>query len=210
MFKFILTSLFIGIVSQFAFAQHIDIDKKALSFLASQEKVNVVFSYDSLLRIDDLKEKEFVQKMRNKIRDQSVDEEANNWTMAYNENKYKKWPAAFINQLNEKLGENKNAPVFEMDNLQATYTMEVHLSWMYFGYDAVIIDRPAKVTLQIYFYETQNPAAIIFSTEISRAMAKYNKQDGDGEGAGPSLNRMRKAFEMAAYKLAKALMRVVD
>src|SRR5690606_2389552 len=208
--KFLFIALFLCISSQFTLAQHIDIDKKALSFLASQEKVNVVFVYDSLLMIDDLNEMDFIQKMRNKIGGQSVVEEANNWTLAYNGNKYKKWPEAFINQLNEKLGENENAPVFEMDNLEATYTMQVVPTWMYFGYDAGIIDRPAKVTLQVSFYETKMPNSPIFSTEISRAMAKYNKQDGDGEGAGPSLNRMRKAYEMAGYKFAKSLERVLD
>ncbi len=208
--KFLLISLFLCISSQFTFAQHIEIDKKALSFLATQEKVNVVFVYDSLLMIDDLNEMDFIQKMRNKISGQSVVEEANNWTLAYNGNKYKKWPETFVNQLNKKLGENENATVFEMDNQEAAYTMQVIPTWMYFGYDAGIIDRPAKVTLKVSFYETKTPNSVIFSTEISRAMAKYNKQDGDGEGAGPSLNRMRKAYEMAAYKFAKSLERVLN
>lgn len=41
-------------------------------------------------------------------------------------------------------------------------------------------------------------------------MTKYNKQDGDGDGAGSSLNRMRKAYEKAAYKFSAALKRVVN
>lgn len=210
MFKFLVSTLFICFTAPFLFAQHIDIDKKALSFLASQEKVNIVFVQDSLLMIDDLYEMEFIQKMRKKIIRHGNVEEARTWISAYQKSKNEIWPKIFVTQLNEKLREYINAPRFEMENTEAVYTMKVTPSWMYFGYDAGIMDRPAKVTLQIYFYETKNPDTVIFSTEISRAMAKYNKQDGDGEGAGPSLNRMRKAFEKAAYKFAKSLKRVVD
>ncbi len=208
MFKSSITILFICFTAPFLFAQHINIDKKTLSFLTTQEKVYVVFVQDSLLMIDDRLEIEFIQKMREKISNRNPTEDARNWISAYKKNKNETWPEVFVAQLNEKLEENKTAPRFEIDNTDAVYTMKVTPTWMYFGYDAGIIDRPAKVTLQIYFYETNNPSDVIFTTEISRAMAKYNKQDGDGEGAGPSLNRMRKAYAMAGYKFAKALKRV--
>ena len=208
--KFPFTAIIFFISSQFLFSQHIDIDKKALSFLASQEKVNVVFVKDSLLMIDDLYEMEFIQKMRQKITDKTTAEDANNWIIDYNENKNETWTLAFLKKIKEKIGEDKNVIVFLMNETEAHYTMQVKPTWMYFGYDAGIMDRPAKVTLKIDFYENKSPNSFIFSTEISRAMAKYNREDGDGEGAGPSLNRMRKAFEMAGYKLAKSLERVLD
>lgn len=210
MLKSFFSVLFICFTASFISAQHIKIDKKALSFLASQENVNIVFVQDSLLKIDDLYEMEFIQKIRAKISRQTTPEEASNWISEYNINKLNIWPEAFTNQLNKKISDSKNAPLFKMKNTEAVYTMKVIPTWMYFGYDAGIIDRPAKVTLQLFFYETKNPNTVIYATEISRAMAKYNKRDGDGEGAGPSLNRMRKAYELAAYKLAKALQRIVD
>lgn len=210
MFKSILAAILVITSSPLLFAQHIKIDKNALSFLNSQEKINVIFVQDSLLMIDDLYEMESIQKIKVKITRQSTVEEANTWIVNYNKSKNETWPEAFINKLNEKLSENKNPPLFKIDNPEARYSMNVVSTWMYFGYDAGIIDRPAKVTLQINFYETETPDTVIFSTEISRAMAKYNKQDGDGEGVGPSLNRMRKAFEFAGYKFAKSLNRVID
>ncbi len=210
MLKPLLYLLFICVASPFISAQHIKIDKKALSFLTSQKNVNIVFVQDSLLMIDDVYEMEFIQKIRTKINRQASTVEASKWISEYNINKIKTWPEIFTNQLNAKLSDSKNAPNFEMNNTEATYTMKVVPTWMYFGYDAGIIDRPAKVTLQIYFYETKKPETIIYATEISRAMAKYNKQKGNGEGAGPSLNRMRKAYDLAAYKLAKSLQRIVD
>ncbi len=210
MFKSLISSIFICLTTPFIFAQHINIDKNALSFLASQDVVNIVFAQDSLLMIDDLYEKEFFQKMEIKIGHKTSHEEAIDWISEYQKSKDEFWPRTFVTQLNEKLGETKSAPRFEIDNFEAAYTMKVVPTWMYFGYNAGIIDRPAKVTLQISFYETKTPETVIFSTEISRAMAKYNKQKGDGESAGPSLYRMQKAYEIAAYKFAKALNRIVD
>lgn len=188
--KFFVFSLVLFLSPSFIFAQHIKIDKKALYFLTSQEKVNIVFIQDSLLMIDNLYEMEFIQKMRKKIGNKTTPQEATSWISKYKESKDESWPESFVTQLNDKLDENKVAPNFLRNYNEAEYTLKVTPTWMYFGYDAGIIDRPAKVTLQLSFYESNNPNTIIFSTEISRAMAKYNKRDGDGEGAGPSLNRM--------------------
>ena len=54
MFKSILAAILVITSSPLLFAQHIKIDKNALSFLNSQEKINVIFVQDSLLMIDDL------------------------------------------------------------------------------------------------------------------------------------------------------------
>ncbi|MBZ0327214.1 MAG: hypothetical protein K8F54_06375 [Altibacter sp.] len=191
-------------------AQHIDIDKKALAFLASEEKVNILFTYDGLLIDDAIPEADFLSKMNKKITKFANEEEAINWAAAYTAHKNDIWPATFTSVLNEKLATYKNPPIFEENSREATYTMKVHSNWMYYGYDAGIVDQPAKVTTVLTFYTSENPETIIFSTEISRAMGQYNKEDGDGEGKGPSLNRMRKAYTKSAYKLAQALKRVVD
>jgi hypothetical protein len=207
-FKFIL--LFIILSFQNSFGQHIDIDKKTLSFLTSEEKLNIEFTYDSLTFDNDNKEANFLEKMKVKIATQKNENEAKEWTLNYYKFKNEIWQNTFISTLNEKMSDYENAPVFEKNLLSATYTMKVNTQWMYFGYDAGIVDRPAKVTTILTFYKTNTPNNILFTTEISRAMGTYNKEDGDGEGVGPSLNRMNKAYTTAAYKLAKALKRVVD
>lgn len=198
------------IFSNLAVAQHIDIDKKALSFLTLEENINVEFSYDGLTIDKGVLESDFLDKMRVKIIRHRDEREADQWAADYVNFKSELWNSSFIDELNKRMVDYKNSPTFLHNDTSLKYTMKVHIPWMYFGFDAGIVNEPAKVNMHIDFFETDNPATILFSTKISRAMGKYNRTDGDGEGVGPSLNRMRKAIIFGAFKLAKALKRVVD
>ncbi|RMA57893.1 hypothetical protein [Ulvibacter antarcticus] len=191
-------------------AQHIDIDKKALSFLASEETLNIQIDFNGVVIDNNVSESDFLVKMHKKIVNHRDQAEADQWAKDYVEFKNEIWPATFIEVLNNKLKDYKNAPQFIENNTDANYLLKVKIPWMYYGYDAGIVNEPAKVTMLLEFSKSDAPNEPLFTTEISRAMGKYNKTDGDGEGVGPSLNRMRKAITTAAYKLAKALKRVVD
>lgn len=207
--KFLLTTLFICLTAPFLFAQHIDIDKKALSFLASQERVNVVFTFDSLtFDGKNVPEAEFLQKRYVEISDWKDKEAAKEWLVLYNEHKNNQWQESFISTLNERTAEYKNAPEFNRNVSTAKYTMQVNSDWMYFGYDVIVGKEPSKVSMTLSFYETEKPTSILFVTNISRAMGtnneSYNLRDW------PSFRRMSKAYTKAGYKLAQALKRVVD
>ncbi len=207
--KFLLTTLFICLTAPFLFAQHIDIDKKALSFLASQERVNVVFTFDSLtFDGKNVPEAEFLQKRYVEISDWKDKEAAKEWLVLYNEHKNNQWQESFISTLNERTAEYKNAPEFNRNDSTAKYTMQVNSDWMYFGYDVIVGKEPSKVSMTLSFYETEKPTSILFVTNISRAMGtnneSYNLRDW------PSFRRMSKAYTKAGYKLAQALKRVVD
>jgi len=206
-FSFLITSFlcsFIGI------AQRIDIDKKALSFLTTAEKINVEFSYNDLIIDDGVPESLFLNNMRDKIIRQSDEQEANQWAASYEEFKSNVWADSFISELNNRISSFKNAPVFVSEDSSVEYTMKINIPWMYFGYDAGIVNKSAKVTMDLDFIKTANLDNILFSTSIRRAMGKYNRTKGDGEGAGPSLNRMRKAIQFGAFKLAQTLKRILD
>lgn len=207
--KFLLTSILLILGSQFLFSQHIDIDKKALSFLASQEKVNVVFTFDGLsFDGKDVPETEFLQKRYVEVTEWKDKEAAKEWLLLYDENKKNQWQESFMVTLNEKTAEYENAPIFNRNDDSAKYTIQVNSYWMYFGYDVIIGKEPSKVSMEINFYETENPSNILFTTDISRAMGTNN--ESYNLRAWPSFRRMGKAYTRAAYKLAQALQRVLD
>lgn len=205
---FLLSLLLISTFYQPSLSQHIKIDKKALSFLATEERINVVFTYDSLV-VDENNEIIFLGKMNTKLESKEDVHYAENWAANYQEHKKSTWPETFLNTLNEKLSEFENVPAF-LQNSNTNYTMKVQTNWMYFGYDASIVSKPARVTLALTFFETNNPTTVLYTTIISKAEGNYNIRDGDGEGIGPSLNRMRKAYLTAGYGLAKAFKRIID
>jgi len=204
MIKTLLTSLLLCISSQFLVAQHIDIDKKALSFLASQEKVNVVFTFDSLtFDGKNIPEAKFLQMRYVEVSEWKDKEAAKEWLELYDEHKNQKWQELFLATLNEKTAEYKNAPVFNKNDSSAKYTMKVNSDWMYFGYNVIIGKEPSKVSMTFDFYETKNPSIVLFSTEISRAMGvnneSYNLRDW------PSFRRMGKAYIRAVTNLDRLL-----
>ncbi len=209
-FKLMLFAFILFMNTPLVLAQHIKIDEKIFSFLEDADVINVLFTFEDLMIDGDLTESEFLIKMNNKITKLASIEEANIWKKSYENHKDSIWGNAFLKMFNKRNTSFKNSPIFVTNNQNTKYTMKANATWMYYGYDAGIVDRPAKVTLHITFYENNEPSKIIAETTISRAEGKYNKTDGDGEGKGPSLNRMRKAYIKAGFKLSQALKRVLD
>jgi len=198
-----------GIGTHFLFAQHIDIDKKALSFLASQEKVNVLFTFDSLtFDGKNIPESQFLQTRYVDVSEWKDVEAAKEWLELYQEHKNKKWQESFLTTLNEKTSEYKHAPIFQANDSTAKYTMQVNSDWMYFGYDVIIGKEPSKVSMTIDFYETKEPTAVIFTTTISRAMGTNNESYNLRNW--PSFRRMGKAYVRAGYKLGQAFKRILN
>ena len=197
--------------TQLAIGQRINFDKDKLAFLKTIEKVNVVFVYDSLLFDNDIPEADYIKKMEQKIVKHATITMAQEFQLDYQTAKYGDWPQQFVSTINEWSADYKNAPTFVVNDPTATYTMKVHTTWLYFGYDAGIVDQPAKATMEIDFYKTETPDTIIESTSISRAMGNYNQKEGDGEAwPKPNLSKMAKAYDKAGFKFAKAIKRIVD
>ncbi|WP_026450653.1 hypothetical protein [Aequorivita capsosiphonis] len=208
-YRFTLLILLITFSSQFCLAQHIRIDKKELVFLAEQQKVNVLFTFDSLtFDGKNIPEVEFLQNRYVEVSEWKDKQAAKEWLVLYDEYKNNQWQEAFINTLNERTAKYDNTPVFNRNDSTAKYTIQVNSDWMYFGYNVIVGKQPSKVSMTLSFYETANPSNILFATDISRAMGtnneSYNLKDW------PSFRRMEKAYIKAGYKFAQALKRVLD
>ena len=207
--KFLFTSVVFFIGSQFLFSQHIDIDKKALSFLASQERVNVVFAFDSLtFDAENIPETEFLQKRYVEVSEWKDTTAAKEWIALYHEHKNNQWQELFLKTLNERMSDYKKPPEFIRDDSTAQYTMRVNTDWMYFGYNVIVGKQPSKVSVTLSFFKTETPLDILFNTEISRAMGTNNESYNLRNW--PSFRRMGKAYTKAAYKLGQSFGRIVD
>lgn len=208
-YRFTLLFFLITFSSQFCFAQHIRINKKELAFLAEQQNVNVLFTFDSLtFDGKNLPETTFLQNRYVEVSEWKDKQAAKEWLVLYDEHKKNNWQESFISTLNERTAKYDNNPVFSRNDSTANYTVQVNIDWMYFGYNVIVGKQPSKVSMTFSFYETANPSNILFVTDISRAMGtnneSYNLKDW------PSFRRMGKAYTKAGYKLAQALKRVLD
>lgn len=207
--KFLPFLLLFIVISQQSIGQHIDIDKKVLAFLTSEEKINIEFTYKGLLfNEDSIPEPVYLKEIEVKVKEKYGDQGFADWMDKYNDSKNELWPQTFMTTLNEKLQEYKHKPQFELNNPDAEYTMKVNTSWLYFGYNVVAAKWPSKIRLELEFYKTADPDHLIFSTRIKRAMGTNNESYNlDGWS---KFRRVGKAYKKAAYKLAQALKRVVD
>ena len=191
--------------------QTIQLDKKALSVLASEEKINVIFAFNNIVYDrGDLSEPEFINDVTEKIITQGSSTMAKEWIADFEKAKSKHWPEAFITILNQDLRKYKNAPAFNLDNKTTRYLMVVHTYWMDFGYDIGIVKRPAQANMMIYFYDTSNPIDAISSSRIHHAEGLVNESRyRNDEYPKPSLASMKHMYERVATELAKSLKKVV-
>ena len=208
-FKKILLFLFAILSFQSVLSQHIDIDKKILSFLAIEDTINIKFSYkDVLFDGGNLTEEDFL-KVHKAVQEEHHGKEASeDWLDTYYQHKDSLWANTFTKTLNKKLSEYKNAPFFVINSKNSKYTMEVHTIWMYFGYNVIVGKQPSKVTMNLTFYESKTPKEELFKTEISRAMGTNNEAFNLSDW--PSFRRVGKGYERGAYKLAQSLKRIVN
>lgn len=238
--KFLFISLFLCISSQFTFAQHIKLDKKEMAFLASQEKVNVVFTYEGVLfNADSLTERKFLDHIKEKIVTKINIEEATEWEKNYFISKDSVYSEIFIASLNNRIKDYEYPVQFILNDSSLKYTMKIHTDWMYFGYNVGIVKQPAKANFKISFYETSTPEKIISVIEVDRAEGidlatagsfSFYSTTGYGYNSGvmfskkllneflkakeeyprPSLVRMGNMYDKAAVRFGMTLKRVLD
>ena len=191
--------------------QSIHLNKKALSVLASEEKVNVIFAYKDLVyNRQDLSETEFLKDVSDKINKHANNAMAQKWTTDFKKAKSKHWPELFITILNSNLSKYDNAPSFVLHNTSTRYIMVIHTHWMDFGYDIGVVKRPARANMVIYFYDNSDPLNAITMTKIHHAEGLFNESRyKNSEFPKPSLASMRDMYERVAQNLSKSLKRVV-
>lgn len=236
----LLPIFFIFLGTHFCIAQHIKLDKKEMSFLASQQKVNVAFTYDDVLfNEDNFTEREFLDYIKEKIESKLNTEEALEWERNYFQAKDSVYSEIFISALNNRIQSYDSPVEFVLNDTSLKYTMKVQTDWMYFGYNVGIVKQPAKGNLNISFYETATPETIISKIEINRAegidlatagnFSFYSNVSGsNGSGAAlsksvlneflkaseeyprPNLIRMGNMYDKAAVRFGMTLKRVLD
>lgn len=229
-FKLSFFVLFIAFSNQCCFAQHIRLDKKELAFLASQERMNLIFTYDNLhFNADNLSETDFLNYIKEKIENKLDFEAALDWEERYLFAKDSIFPRIFVTAINNRIKDYDHPVEFVWNDTSLKYTMKVQTDWMYFGYDAGIVKQPAKANLKVYIYETSTPERIISEVEVKRAEGmnvvgslSFNSNgltstdwlkeflEANEDFPRPSLRRMANMYDKAAVRFGMTLKRVLN
>ena len=234
--KNLLAVLLIIAGTHYSIAQHIRLNKDEMSFLASQQKINVIFTYEGLqFNADNFSEEAFLDYIKTKIEGKLNTEEALLWEKMHFSAKDSIYPKIFVAALNNRI-KNYDYPVtFVFNDPSIKHTMKVQTDWMYFGYDAGIAKQPAKANLRIYFYETAKPEQIISEIAVERAegfdvvgnfsfipdrplgrtgitSTSWLEEflNANEDYPKPSLIRMGNMYDKAAVRFGMTLKRVLD
>lgn len=204
--KSVFTILLLLFSSLSIFAQHIKIDKKKLSFLKTEQTINVIFSYNNHTRGgDNISEQEYLVRWHKKLSERKKD--TTKWHDAYQDSKNNLWQQTYVDNLNTHLSE-YNSPNFVLNSLTDTnYTMVVNVLWIYSGFDIGIASSPSKIKLRLEIFNN-------LTNEITETIhikeSRGENRDIDNDSTWPDLRLVQNAFKNSAFKLAITLRRVFD
>tara|TARA_R100001377_G_C3160385_1_gene99503 strand:+ start:95 stop:694 length:600 start_codon:yes stop_codon:yes gene_type:complete len=184
------------LVSTTIFAQKTKITEGDWKDLKGISAYNLVFEYTDLQIPKFDSEDAFLEDKMNKRDDKEEgtgEEFKKNW-FADRENRYE---PKFIESFNKRFDDGE---VKVGKGIGAEYTMKIHTTMLYPGYNVGVMRQNAKVEATLYVYKTDAPNTIIFAVE-------YTKIEGKG-AMGYDYNsgyRISEGYAKLAKELAKTI-----
>lgn len=134
-----------------ASAQKLKVESGDFSFLKGQTELKVVIDYSKATFYDEkINEEEFIKRRRKEIGDNKGIKEADKWTADWEHSKQN----IFMDKLLSSM--NKNMNIKASKDADSKYTLIVETIWVFPGWFAVVMKKPAKVTTRLKFVETAN------------------------------------------------------
>lgn len=188
--------LAVFIVSTVVSAQRAKVTEGNWKTLKDISAYNLVFEYTDVQIPKFDSEEAFLEDKMSKRDDKepgSGEEFKKNW-FADRENRYE---PKFIESFNKRFNDGE---VSVEKNSEAEYTMKIHTTMLYPGYNVGIVRKNAKLEATLYVYKTDAPETVIFSVN-------YTKVEGKG-AMGHDYNsgyRISEAYAKLAKDLAKKI-----
>lgn len=169
-------------------------------FLKEGEEVNVVLKFDDVrITTDNFTEEQFIDSHRKTFlaREAKTQTDWDTWKEGWDHYKSEVFADDFLSGLS------KSKKVKFGKNLETKYTLVVDTKWFYPGWSGGFIFQPAKISADLQFVETANPANVMLEL-------KADKLQGAGSGKKEELameyNRIGQAYE----KMGKILVRLLN
>jgi len=175
----------------FMFAQKSDIISGDWKNLKGIKEFNLVFDYSNL-EIPKFENEEAFLKDKMDKRNEKEEGDGERFKKSWFADREDRYEPKFIESFNKRWDDNEVQ--VGKDLATAEYTIKVHTTFMYAGYNVGVMRQNSKIDAILSFYKNDNPSVIIF--EI-----KYTKAEGYG-ALGNDYNSGYRISEAYA-KLAK-------
>ncbi|MDM1045652.1 hypothetical protein HX004_12815 [Myroides sp. 1354] len=176
-----------------SFAQSI----KNFNLLKGEKEVEVIFNYDNLrVQKENYTEEEYIKKHSANLEKKANGSSAD-WKVSWNQSKENAWPAKFLFEANMhskyKVKFTRNAP-------KSKYVLLVDVYWIYSGWDAGVINQPAKVTTVIKLVPRENLTEVL-------AQLMFNEIKGNQFANYSNEVRIREGFAKTGKKFGKKVVK---
>ena len=174
-------------VSTMISAQRMEVEKGDFAFLNGQTAINIEFDYSSLKLLKENKtEAEYIADRAKELNDKNSGV-GDVWKKKWQGARKAIWEPKFLELVNIVLAKKDKNLSFQEDLASAKYTLIVQATWIFPGWDAMVMKQPAKVSTTLKFVETANRSNVVLEISTKEAPGdqygnNFSNESRIGEG----------------------------
>ena len=147
------------------FSQKVNVTQGDFKDLKVITEYNLVFDYSNLSIPKYKSEEEFLEEKMGK-RDEKEEGKGENFKESWFNDRPARYEPKFIESFNKRFDNGEIKVDRDLDS--AEYTMKVHTTMMYAGYNVGVVRQNSKVEATISVYKTDSPSQVIFSADFTK------------------------------------------
>lgn len=174
-------------VSTMMTAQKMEVEKGDFAFLNGQTAINIEFDYSKLTLLKENKtEAQYIADRQKELNDKNSGV-GDIWKKKWEGAKKAIWEPKFMELVNIVLAKKSKNLSFQEDLASAKYTLIVEATWIFPGWDAMVMKQPAKVSTTLKFVETANRSNVVLEISTKDAPGdqygnNFSNESRIGEG----------------------------
>ncbi|MBP0905236.1 hypothetical protein ACFSKN_11335 [Mariniflexile gromovii] len=186
----------------FMFAQKADILKGDWKNLKGIKEFNLVFDYSNL-EIPKFENEEAFLKDKMDKRNEKEPGDGERFKKSWFADREDRYEPKFIESFNKRW-ENNEVQVGK-DLADAEYTIKIHTTFMYPGYNVGVMRQNSKIDAILSFYKNDNPSEIIFEIKYTKAegYGAFGNDYNSGYRISEAYAKLAKTFAAHLEKKAK-------
>lgn len=164
--------LFIAITTA-AFAQSdVIIISGSFDFIKDQTEINVQLKFDNTLyQVENLTEDQYLQNRKTETIAKRGEAEWERWIENWERFKNSEYLKYFMK------GANSKSKIVYKSNGNTKYTLIVDAKWIYAGWHGGVVAQEAKLTSNMKFVETDNPAKVVLELQADKILGRIMNKD---------------------------------
>lgn len=153
------------LIATIAYSQKVKVTEGSFKALKGITEYNLEFDYEGVMIPKYDSEEEFLADKMAK-REEKKPGDGERFKKSWFDDRAERYEPKFIESFNKRW--KKNEVQVGKDMSSAKYTMKVHTTLMWAGYNVGVMRKNAKIEATVSVYETANPSNVLWSADYTR------------------------------------------